>query len=52
MAASAAVEFDLPDGKVFFSDTYAVVIRPEGQSCTWLIEIEGAYTLTAGSGTF
>ncbi len=45
-------EFDLPEGKVFFSDTYTVRIAPAGQSCTWLIEIEGTYTITGGTGAF
>jgi hypothetical protein len=45
-------EFDLPDGKVFFTDTYTVVLRPAGESCTWLIQIEGTYTVTGGTGAF
>lgn len=45
-------EFDLPDGKVLFSDTYTVQIRQDGQSCTWLIKAEGTYTLTGGTQAF
>ncbi len=45
-------EFDLPDGKVFFSDTYTVAVRPTGESCTWRLEIEGTYTVTGGTGAF
>jgi hypothetical protein len=45
-------EFELPEGRVFFTDTYTFDIRPEGHSCTWLIEIKGTYTVTGGTGTF
>lgn len=45
-------EFDLADGKVFFTDTYTLGVRPAAESCTWLIEIEGTYTVTGGTEAF
>ena len=45
-------EFVFPEGRVFFSDTYTVQIGRAGSSCTWLIDVEGEYTITGGDGAY